>query len=281
MKPESRLRRTLLLSVLLSATWLVATTQAEEKSGITVMGVGKVDAKPSIVELTGTINGEAELAGDAVTKFRGNRQSAIEAIEALEIVGLTIEGTGVSVNSAMTQQQMQAIMQGMPAQGDSAGKLAVSEPLKLTLVGVEDMDTEQLLETLVKIVDAGKDSGIVIGSMPTNMNYGYRRGNTRTPLAKFKLTNVDELKAQAYEKAIADARKQAERLAEISEVKLGPITGIREGNLPKNNQQQVVYYNPYMQQQDDSDQFTSTDLRDITVSITLQVDFSIVEDGGE
>ncbi len=277
MEHQPRPARTLLLTALLLATWLVATTQAVEKSGITVMGVGKVDAKPSIVELTGTINGEAELAGDAVTKFRGNRQSAIEAIEALEIAGLTIEGTGVSVNSAMTQQQMQAIMQGMPAQGDSAGKLAVSEPLKLTLVGVEEMDTEMLLETLVKIVDAGKDSGIVIGSMPSRINYGYN-SNTRTPLAKFKLTNVDELKAQAYEKAIADARKQAERLAEISEVKLGPITGIREGNLPGQNTQQVVYYNPYMQQQDDSDQFTSTDLRDITVTISLQVDFSIVEE---
>lgn len=242
------------------------------------MGVGKIDAKPTIVELTGTINGEAELAGDAVTKFRGNRQTAIEAIDALEIPGLTIEGTGVSVNSAMTQQQMQAIMQGMPAQGDSAGKLAVSEPLKLTLVGVEDMDTEQLLETLVKIVDAGKDSGIVIGTMPTNMNVYYRSGNTRTPLAKFKLSNVNEVKARAYEQAIADARTQAERLAEISGVKLGPITGIREGNLPGKNNQQVVYYNPYMQQQDDDDQFTSTDLRDITVTISLQVDFSIVEE---
>ncbi len=278
MNHHSHSSRSVWLTPLLTLICLAATGGAAEKSGITVMGVGKVDAKPSIVELTGTINGEAELAGDAVTKFRGNRQSAIEAIEALEIAGLTIEGTGVSVNSAMSQQQMQAIMQGMSAQGDSAGKLAVSEPLKLTLVGVEDMDTEQLLETLVKIVDAGKDSGIVIGSMPTNINYNYGRGNTSTPLAKFKLTNIDELKAQAYEKAIADARKQAERLAEISEVKLGPITGIREGNLPGQNSQQVVYYNPYMQQQDDSDQYTSTDLRDITVTISLQVDFSIVEE---
>lgn len=264
-----------MIPVAMVAMLFATSAFGEEKSGITVVGVGKVDAKPSIVELTGTVNGEAELAGDAVTKFRGNRQSAIEAIEALEISGLTIEGTGVSVNSAMTQQQMQAIRQGMAPQGDSAGKLAVSEPLKLTLIGVDEMDTEMLLETLVKIVDAGKDSGIVIGSLPTTINYGYN-ANTSTPLAKFKLTKIDELKAQAYEMAIADARKQAERLAEISQVKLGPITGIREGNLPKNNTQQVVYFNPYMQQQDDDDKFTSTDLRDITVSITLQVDFSIV-----
>ena len=73
---------TVLFSAFVSTTCLT-TTQAEERSGITVMGVGKIDAKPTIVELTGTINGEAELAGDAVTKFRGNRQTAIEAIEAL------------------------------------------------------------------------------------------------------------------------------------------------------------------------------------------------------
>lgn len=251
-----------------------ALAAAAENEGISVVGVGKVEARPTIVEMSGTIQGDAELAGDAVTKYHGNRQAAIDAMNALEIEGLTIDGGGIAIKSEMNEAQMQAMRRGMPAPAGS-NKLSVSEPLKLRLSGVDQMDTEQLLETIVKIVDAGKDSGVIIGpKLNYNPYVGYQ-GNTSGALATFKLENVDDFKAQAYEKAIADARKQATRLAELAGVKLGRVTGIREGAIPKDNRQQVIYAYPGMINQEEDDKFTATDLKEITVSIVLQVDFAI------
>jgi uncharacterized protein YggE len=272
------------MSRALQVAWMVglfcvgsAVAAAAENEGITVVGIGKVDARPTIVEMSGTVQGDAELAGDAVTKYHGNRQAAIDAIGALGIEGLTIDGGGIAIKSEMNEAQMQAMRRGMPAPAGS-NKLSVSEPLKLRLTGVDQMDTEQLLETIVRIVDAGKDAGVIIGpKLDYNPYYGYQ-GNTSGALATFKLENVDGFKSQAYEKAIADARKQATRLAELAGVKLGRVTGIREGAIPQSNtRQQIVYAYPGMVNQEEDDTFTATDLKDITVSIVLQVDFAIEE----
>ena len=238
------------ISLLIAVVAAVGTSglPAAETTGISVVGIGKVEARPSIVEMSGTVIGDAELAGDAVTKYHGNRQGAIDAITALNIEGLTIDGGGIAIKSEMNEAQMQAMRRGMPATGGS-NKLSVSESLKLRIDGVDQLDTEQLLETIVKIVDAGKDAGVMIGpKLDFNPYMGYQN-NTSGALATFKLDNVDDLKAEAYEKAIADARKQAERLAGLAGVNLGGVTSIREGAVNKNNQQQIVYAYPGMNTQ--------------------------------
>ena len=46
------------------------------------------------------------------------------------------------------------------------------------------------------------------------------------------LDDFDKLQEEAYEKAIADARARAERLARLSQVELGPIVAVREVIVP-------------------------------------------------
>jgi len=86
---------------------------AAEGGGITVVGVGSVEAKPSVVELTGMIIGQGQLAGDAVTKFHGNRRRAETAFKNLNIPGLEVVEEGVTLYSALSTSQMQAMMRGM------------------------------------------------------------------------------------------------------------------------------------------------------------------------
>ncbi len=67
------------------------------------------------------------------------------------------------------------------------------------------------------------------------MNYYYywRYGmNNTTGLVRFVLEDFDKLQEEAYEKAIADARTRAERLARLSQVELGPIVAVREIAVP-------------------------------------------------
>lgn len=246
---------------------------AEPNRGISVAGSGESKGKPSIVELSGTVTGEAELASDAITKYRDNRQRAVEAMDNLKIDGLKVIGSGVSINSTLSPQAMQQLMQGMGASGTGNTRLQVSEPLKISIEGVDKMSTEDLLGTLVRIVDAGKDAGIAIGPNIDYQQYYYSgRMNQAQGLARFRMADVKELRANAYTAAIKDAREQAERLATLSGVKLGRVTSVREGP-PQSTNVNVVYYQ--QPSSDEADKYTTTKLEDISVKIVLQVEFAI------
>jgi uncharacterized protein YggE len=85
-----------------------------------------------------------------------------------------------------------------------------------------------------RLLDVAQDAGGKVGS-GNNMNpYYYYRwgGNTTTGLVRFVLEDFDKVQEEAYEKAIADARARAERLARLSKVELGPIVAVRELVVP-------------------------------------------------
>jgi uncharacterized protein YggE len=265
--------RLAVMSIVLSGFGSIALA-AETNRGIAVAGSGESKGKPSIVELSGVVTGEAELASDAITKYRDNRQRAVEAMDNLKIEGLKVAGSGVSISSALSPQAMQQMMNGMGAAGTGNARLQVSEPLKITITGVDKMSTEDLLATLVRIVDAGKDAGIAIGPQMDMQQYYYSgRMQQQQGLATFRMADVKELRAQAYTAAIKDAREQAERLANLSGVKLGRVTSVREGPVQQNTTNVMYYYG--QPSKDDTDQYTTTKLEDITVKIVLQVEFAI------
>jgi uncharacterized protein YggE len=263
---------------LVTAATLASSTMAQEvphSRGILVAGTGEAKSKPNVVELGGTVSGDAELASDAITKYRDNRQRAIEAIDNLKIEGLKINGGGVTINSTLSAQAMQAMMNGMPQSGTGNNRLQVSEPLTIRLDGVDKLTTEELLETLVRIVDAGKDAGVVIGpTQEYNPYYGYPRQGQANALAKFRMSDIKDLRAKAYEEAIADARQQAERLAKLSGVKLGRVTSVREGAPQAQPNVNVMYYYG-APTNDQAEAFTTNKLEEITVKIILQVEFAI------
>ena len=258
----------------------VPTVSAAEGEGITVVGVGSVEAKPSIVELTGLVMGQGQLAGDAVTKFHGNRRRAEEAFKNLKIPGLEVVEEGMSLYSSMNASQMQAMMRGMPVNNSQSQELSVSETLKLRLTGIEKLSSQELLETIVKIVDSGKDAGVVIGNDTTPSIPGsYNPSKARNTMATFKITNVDQLKEQAYAKAVQDAKTQAEKLARLTGVKLGKVISINgEGD---SNKSANAVYNQMMAQYIaagiaiQSDEQASSLFKAIPVSVAVRVTFSI------
>lgn len=266
-----------MFAVLLTAVGLspAIAQDYQPAKGILVAGTGVAKAKPTVVELGGTVTGDAELASDAITKYRDNRQRAIDAIENLKIEGLKIEGGGVAINSTLSAQAMQAMMNGMPQTGAANNRLQVTEPLVIRLEGVDKLTTEELLETLVRIVDAGKDAGVVIGPVQQYNPYVYNpRAGQASSLAKFRMMDIKDLRQKAYEEAITDARQQAERLAKLSGVKLGRVTSVREGAPQSQSNVNVMYYYG-APTNDQAEAFTTDKLEDISVKIVLQVEFAI------
>lgn len=251
-----------------------------EGNGITVVGVGSVDAKPSIVELTGVVVGKGQLAGDAVTKFHGNRRRAVTAFKNLKIPGLEFVEEGMSLYSSMNASQMQAMARGMPVNNTASQQLSVSETLKLRLTGIDKLNTQELLETIVKIVDSGKDAGVIIGNNTTPIVPGsYNPSRARNTMATFKVTNVKKLKDEAYEKAVQDAKNQAEKIAKLAGVKLGKVTSI-QGDASSQKGSTVTYSGGYAQTVVSTnamlnDEQPSTLFKEIPISAVVRVTFAI------
>lgn len=276
------IQRFVTLNLILILCWSanVLTVSADEGNGITVVGMGSIEAKPSVVELTGMVIGQGQLAGDAVTKFHGNRRRAETAFKNLKIPGLEIVEEGMSLYSSLNASQMQAMMRGMAVNNTQSQQLSVSEVLKLRLTGIDKLSSQELLETIVKIVDSGKDAGVIIGNDTTPSIPGqYNASKARNTMATFKVTNVGKLKEEAYQKAVQDAKTQAEKLAKLTGVKLGRVISINgEGGAQKGSS--VVYYPGYSRNTlttstGKNDEQPSTLFKNIPISVAVRVTFSI------
>lgn len=275
-------RRVSLFSLAVVFCWITMTipSVAGEIRGITVMGLGSVEAKPSVVELTGVVIGQGQLAGDAVTKFHGNRRRAETAFKNLKIPGLEVVEEGMSLYSSLNASQMQAMMRGMAVNNTDSQELSVSETLKLRVTGIDKLSSQELLEMIVRIVDSGKDAGVIIGNDTSPSVPGtYNPSKARNTMATFKVTDVEKLKEAAYEQAVKDARTQAEKLAKLTGVKLGKVLSVDGvGDTQKNT---AAIYNQIISQYmsaagvNQTDEQASTLLKAIPIAVAVRVTYSI------
>ena len=63
---------------------------AQSDHGVAVTGVGSVSVKPSIAELTFGVSANAEIAGDAITRFEQTRERVMDAMKKLAIPDATL-----------------------------------------------------------------------------------------------------------------------------------------------------------------------------------------------
>src|SRR5437763_7412178 len=138
------------------ATW------AEQPQGITVSGSGQVKSKPTDVEIGAIVSGEAELTNDAMVKYRDAKKRAMAAIEGLKMKGLSIEPNGVSVSQAIDPNAAQMMMQGRAANVGKP-KVQATESLKIVLKGADKMTADALMDSVMKVIDTGRDAGLQIG----------------------------------------------------------------------------------------------------------------------
>ena len=258
-----------------------APTVAQNRSGISVKATGVVKLRADVLELEGQIRGNAELAGDAISKYRSNREHAVEALEALQIPGMKINKGRIEITAAMDPAAQQAMMRGMPAAPSANRPLNVAEPITIRIDGIDKLTDEQIIETLVKILDAGRDAGITLGGKGGTPQYNPFTGgfnNSSSTLARFRLSDVEGARQKAFEDAMKNASRQGERLAKLANLKLGKVQAIHESSAPATNVQQRQY-NPYMMMPSDSEEeaelFTSSSLQEITVSATIDVEFGL------
>ena len=128
-------------------------------AGISVNGTGTVRARPTVVEITGGISGEAELAADARVKFRDNKKKAITTIENLKMPGLTVESVGSEIVETVDASTRQQMMNGNGGGDSGKTKVRVTDKLRVTLKDADKMDPDKLMETVLKGEEGGAGGG--------------------------------------------------------------------------------------------------------------------------
>ena len=285
MTPRNRPpRATRVVLPLLILVACCATARAQDPggaNGISVAGSGEAKGKPTAVEISAVVSGDAELAADAIVKYRDTKRRAVEALEGLKLEGLTIESGGFAINQGMDPAQQQAMMQGNAVAGGSKQRVTVTEQLTVVLGGLDKLKDEELMDTVLKVVDTGRDGGLQIGRpQPRNyyeMQMYYNNGQGNANMVSFKIPDAEALREKAYESAMADARKRAERLASLAGVKLGRILSVRDqGAAARNMNPQTAQMYAMTGQAPDPGELSSGVYTEIPARVNLAVQFEII-----
>jgi len=276
-----------LLTVPLKAQDVSPAMQLNLGQGISVIGVGVTTVKPSVVEVRATLSADSELANDARVKERDARQRVSEALDARS-PGIVVESAGISINPMIdpSVQALQArvaqqvviqngVMMQVPQNTvDTSRRVSVSEQLRLVLKDADQLETPRLVETVLKLIDIGREAGLQIGQP----NFSTANGVTTIqasslqapgPLITCRAADTSAVRDAAYKAAIEDARQKASRLAELSGVKIGKVIGIQE--LDNGVAQSVTI----VANQEGS--LSSNSLGEMPVRVRLNVQFEIVK----
>lgn len=260
---------------------LAAPLRAADTDGITVTGNGEAKSRPTQVEISGLVAGDAELAADAIVKYRDAKKHAVDALNNLKLPSLSIESGGFTVNQAIDQNMQMQMMRGMNPGANAKAKVQVAEKLKLVLKDLDKIENEKLMDTLLKVLDTAKDNGLVIGpGLPQNyyqMQMAMQNGQGQS-MIMFKLPDPKDLRDAAYKDAMDNAKLRAQRLADLSGVKLGRILSIREGVVGGQNVN--ISYDPYGNQfraPTETTDLTSQMFTEIPMKVALTVQFEIVK----
>lgn len=213
-----------------AAAQVVYGSGQNHSEGITVYGAGETIAKPDLVEISMRATANAELTADAIVKYRDAKRRILEGFDKLKLEKLKIDEVGVSLTNHTAEEAMQMAMRGMVDTNSAAkSKVEIASSLQLRVSGIKDQSIEQVMETVGKLLDAAKDSGAEIGPSAADINMAWRYGQqANSALVRFVVVDLNELREQAYQNAVADARARAERLAKLNGIRVGEVLGVQE-----------------------------------------------------
>jgi uncharacterized protein YggE len=204
---------------------------SENIEGFTVVGKSSVAAKPNLVEIDLEVTAASELSADAIVKYRDARRRLRDAFTALKLDNVTVEERGLLVDQKGTMNPN--YFGGYQPNARTKTEVQLTRKLVVKNANIRAMDEEALLQQIAKLLDVAQDAGGKVGGQGNFNPYYYNPYSMNSRgLVRFVLDDFDKLQEEAYEKAVADARSRAQRLARLSGVELGPIVAVRELAVP-------------------------------------------------
>ena len=259
------------------AQWYGGSNGAEP--GILVEGSGEVRSVPDVVEINLRLSAKGELTDDAVVKHRDSKKRALETFKALKIENLDLMEKNLSLKAGGNMQEM--MWGGMPPAANKRTQVEIGSTLRARLTGIDKIPPEELMSNVGKLLDAAQDAGVGLGMSDADMMmmrwYGWGR-QMNNSLVKFIVTNVKDLREKAYEMAVNDAKKRGERLARLSNVKLGPVLAVDELGSSMNR---FNYYGMDMDDDDHKEEIVAETMSGGKLKITVRVRFAIEASKGD
>ena len=200
--------------------------------GISVSGVGKANGKPNVARSTIGVEARAGTADAAIAEVNARMAQVIAAVKQAGIPDADVRTATLSLNFERNYEQPPQPMHMAPAPAvapaASAGAAPASKPKAAPASPEVPAPQVKLpqgfytatnnVEVTIRNLDlAGKVLSAATGA-GANQLYGLR----------FEIEDPSPLQAEARKEAVADARQRAERLAQLSGVKLGPAQSITE-----------------------------------------------------
>ncbi len=202
--------------------------------GVTVAGKASIAASPNLVEIDLEVSSASELTADAIVKYRDAKRRLRDAFAALKLDNVAVEERGLLVDRKGMMPN--PYFGGMPSMGTAKTEVQLTRKLVVKCSGIRGMEEDRLLQLVARLLDVAQDAGARIGKPQDPYRRYYNPydpySQSSEGLIRFVVDDYDKLQEEAYEKAIADARARAERLARLSRVELGPIVAVRETLVP-------------------------------------------------
>jgi uncharacterized protein YggE len=249
----------------------------ENIEGLTVVGKGVVAAKPNRFEIELDVSAASELTADAIVKYRDAKKRITDAFAALKLGNVAVEERGLLVDQKGMMNPY--YFNGLPQNSRNKTEVQLSRKLIVKGTDIRKLDEEAILQLVAKLLDVAQDAGAHVGQQNEYNPYyynPYQRFNQG--LVKFVVDDIDKVQEAAYEKAVADARARAERLARLSGVTLGPVVAIREVVVPGDHGPS----NPYMDANSNLEEeaaahkrIDSTKYQEVPVRVELLVRFEL------
>jgi uncharacterized protein YggE len=262
-----------------------APARGEGPPGITVVGSGTVKARPQVVEISGTVSGDAELAADAGVKVRDVKQRVADAVEAMKTVTVAVESRGFTVTPALDPNMLaqarimpqQVIVQGglvvqqPQAAMDLSRKTTVVEQVRVVIKDADKLELPKLAEAVLKTIDTAKASGCQFSQLSPTAFMTQAATAPAAPFILYRVTDASRYRTEACKEAIEDARKKATALAELSGNKIGRIVAVHD---------QEAMSRPSLTANapasDGDGGLSSTVFGEIPVSVRLAVQFEVI-----
>jgi uncharacterized protein len=269
-------------SLVLAYAVMWSTALADD--GIVVRGSGSASGRPTQVEMSATISADAELAADAIVKFRDAKKRALAAVAGLKNPDLSVIPGGVSVGSGTDANAQMMAMRGM-AVPNTTQKVRLSETSRVVLAHADKLEPDELLEKLLKILDVAKDAGFVLGPAPASnyieMQIRAQEGEAGSATVSFRLPDASTLRDQAYQAAIDDAKAKAQKLADLSGGKLGRIVAVHDEGTAKADPEisalMMIYGATMNKVNADDKALSGVTSGELTLRVNLTVQFEIAK----
>jgi len=199
--------------------------------GITVNGVGKASGAPNVARSTIGVEARAGTAEEATAEVNARMAQVIAAVKQAGVAAADVRTANLSLNFERNYEQPPRPMEmpmpsATPATAPAApgkskpapGKPDVAPAAPTVKLPQGFYTASNSVEVTIRNLDGAGKVLSAATAAGANQLYGLR----------FELEDLAPVQAEARKKAVEDARARAERLAQLSGVKLGPAISIIE-----------------------------------------------------